>query len=399
MQSSTDPQKLSRKHFVGGSLLVAGTAIGAGMLALPVVTASAGFVPALFIYLLSWMFMTCTGLLLLELCLKLPPDSNLVSMAGVYLGKPGKLIAWGLYLFLFYCLSMAYISGGASLLRSYIGGTIAASQLIFVLLLGLIVYFGAKIVGRINSALMIGLIIAYFSFVFVGISHVNLSPFEVVNWKQSFAALPVVFTSFSYQGIVPSLTAYMKRDARAVRIAIITGTSLAFVIYLLWNLLIFGIVPLEDLQAASQLGLTAVEPLRSSTAVESISQIGHAFALLAVATSFLGVTLGLFDFLADGLKISKKGMRKVFLAFLTFAPPFAAALYKPDLFIIALGFAGGIGCASLLGLFPIIMVWISRYRQKGHEGPIQLYGGRPVLSFLFAFVLFELLIEVAPRFF
>ena len=90
------------KQILSGILLVAGPSIGAGMLALPVVTAESGFFPALLIYFLCWVFMTSTGLLILELCLKLPPDANLVSMAGAYFGLPGKGFAWGLYLFLFY---------------------------------------------------------------------------------------------------------------------------------------------------------------------------------------------------------------------------------------------------------------------------------------------------------
>ena len=41
---------------IGGTLLVAGTAIGAGMLALPVLTGMAGFVPSLFLFLHSSLF-------------------------------------------------------------------------------------------------------------------------------------------------------------------------------------------------------------------------------------------------------------------------------------------------------------------------------------------------------
>ncbi|HKZ00308.1 MAG TPA: aromatic amino acid transport family protein, partial [Rhabdochlamydiaceae bacterium] len=53
-------------HLLGGILLVAGTSIGVGMLALPVATAAGGFVPSLLIYLICWIFMMCTGLLILE---------------------------------------------------------------------------------------------------------------------------------------------------------------------------------------------------------------------------------------------------------------------------------------------------------------------------------------------
>src|SRR5690348_7302081 len=105
----------SKPSSFSGALLVAGTSIGAGMLALPVVTALGGFFPSLFVYVLCWLFMTCTGLLMLEICLLMPPGANLVSMAQKYLGRFGEVLAWVLYLFLFYCLSVAYVSGGGSL--------------------------------------------------------------------------------------------------------------------------------------------------------------------------------------------------------------------------------------------------------------------------------------------
>ena len=70
---------------------------------------------------------------MLEICLKLPPDANLVTMATTYFGKAGKVIAWILYLFLFYSLSIAYVSGGGGFLRDWLGlirsGLVALSLL------------------------------------------------------------------------------------------------------------------------------------------------------------------------------------------------------------------------------------------------------------------------------
>ncbi len=382
------------KHILGGTLLVAGTSIGAGMLALPVVTAVGGFFPAFFVYFLCWMFMTCTGLLLLELCLKLPPDANLVTMATTYLGRWGKIFAWILYLFLFYCLSVAYISGGGDLLHRWLGIDLCFGQLLFVALLAPWVYWGARKVDRLNGVLMAGLLIAYVAFVFLGLPFVQISRLQTANWHGSLIALPVVFTSFSYQGVIPSLTAYLKRDAQKVRIAIIAGTSIAFLIYLLWEFLILGIVSVEDLEAAKQLGQTAVAPLKDQGISPFLTAIGQAFAFFAISTSFLGVTLGLLDFLADGLSLPKRGLRKLLLALLTFGPPLLIALVNPHVFIIALVFAGGIGCALLLGLLPTLMAWVARYGKEGHGGPLQLGGGKAMLLLLFLFVLLELAMEM-----
>lgn len=394
---------MSRKRLFGATLLVAGTSIGAGMLALPIVTAEGGFFPALSIFFLSWLFMTSTGLLLLEIALRLPPDANLISMASIYLGKGGKYLTWVLYLFLFYCLSVAYIAGGGALLRGWVGFEVPPwiASLFFLLVLAPVVYRGAKQVDNLNRFLMIGLLASYFAFVFFGAFSLNLKNFERGNFGKALFALPVIFTSFSYQGVIPSLTAYLRRDAKELRQAIVGGTTIAFFIYVIWNCLILGMIPLEGkegLLAAKHLGQTAVFPLSYHAKNSFIPLIGQGFAFFAIATSFLGVTLGLFDCLADGLKMPKKGGRKLFLALLTFLPPSLIAFTKPAIFISALTLAGGIGCALLLGFFPIAMAWVSRYRKKEDPLGIQFFGGKVALVLLFAFLLAELAIEIFPDF-
>jgi tyrosine-specific transport protein len=386
---------------LSGALLVTGTAIGAGMLALPVATCLGGFAPACVIYLACWLFMAATGLLFLEICLWMPKDANIVSMATHLLGPGGKLISWVLYLFLFYCLMIAYTAGGSNFLQGvieYVSGVGVPrfyGLVLFVVIFGLIVHFGTLAVDRINVILMIGLIITYFSFVAIGWREIDNTRLEPYNLWQGALALPIVFTSFSYQGIIPSLTAYLHRNAKKVRAAIWLGTGLPFVIYVLWELLILGIVPLngpEGLIQAKQMGASAVDPLRYLLASPWVSILGRGFAFFALTTSFLGVGLGLTDFLADGLKIPKKGLSRWALTLSVFVPPAIIVQGNPTIFLTALTYAGGIGCALLLGLLPVVMVWVGRYR-KGYTSQKQLFGGRPLLILLALFVLFELLIE------
>lgn len=364
------------------------------MLALPVVTALGGFFPSLLVYVLCWLFMTCTGLLMLEICLKMPPDANLVSMSEKYLGRVGKIGAWVLYLFLFYCLSVAYVCGGGSLLSSWLGVDGWIGSLVFVFTLSPFVYVGAAMVDRLNKVLMLGLIGTYLAFVLLGVNYVDLSRLTSGSWKPALLALPVIFTSFSYQGVIPSLATYMRRDAQNLKKAIVLGTTLSFIIYLVWEFLILGIIPVDGalgLERARELGQTAVHPLKSHVASSAIPLMGQAFAFFAITTSYLGVTLGLFDFLADGLKKAKKGLQRIGLAGLTFLPPLLIGLLYPGIFISALIYAGGIGCALLLGLFPTLMVWVARKRKE--EGPSMLGGGRAFLFLLMAFVFVEIAIE------
>lgn len=380
------------------SLLVAGTAIGAGMLALPISTAAGGFWPALSLYLICWIFSACTGLLLLEACLWLPKDSNIVSLSFHLLGKKGRFCSWVLYLFLFYCLTIAYVAGGGGFISSLLGHQIPSSIaiLLFVFIFSPFVYIGTKAVDRLNTILMGGLIVSFFAFLLITFKKVDIDLLQHFDWPLALFALPVVFTSFSYQGIVPSLKTYFEGKPRNVRKVILIGSAIPLFVYAIWQYLIIGTVPLEGangLLEAEKLGLSAVAPLKHFAESPFIYAAGQAFAFFALTTSFLGVTLGLFDFLADGLKLPKKGNNKLLLFFLVYIPPTIIAALNPSIFIRAVGFAGGIGCALLLGLFPVLMVWSGRYKKNLDRKNQMLGGGKPLLFLLAVFVVFELIVE------
>lgn len=387
-----------QKHggLLGGSLLVAGTTIGGGMLALPVLTSPAGFLPSIVVYVLCWLFMTCTGLLFLELALALKEDANIVTMAESTLGKMGKIFAWAVYIFLFYCLTLAYIVGCGNLLTEFSNGRIGASfgPVFFVLIFAPFVFAGAKVVGRLNIFLMFGLAFFYFCFVFIGAPWVKFELLRERNWPKALLAFPIAFTAFAYQGTIPTLVAYLDRNAKTIRLSIILGSFLPLITYIIWQGLILGIVPYSGsfgLAEALKEGQNAVHPLKYFIGNSLIYSIGQYFAFFALITSFFGVTLGLLDFLADGLKVKKTPKGKLLLCLLIFIPPLIIASSHPNIFLVALDYAGGFGCALLLGLLPILMAWSLRYHLKLSKGH-QLPGGKLLLVLLTIFVLLEILI-------
>lgn len=384
---------------IRGTLLIAGTSIGGGMLALPVLTSQVGFFPSLVIYLMSWLFMMTTGLLFLEISLWLGKDANIISMAEYTLGKWGKYTAWGLYLFLFYCLTLAYIVGAGNLFVEAMNGSLQnwQAQIFFLLLFAPLVYAGAHVVGRLNVFLMLGLGISYFIFVYLGFPHIQSNFLLHANWSKAWTALPITFTAFAYQGTIPTLVEYMKRDVQKTRLAIIIGSFLPLIAYVIWQALILGIVPIEgpnSLSEAIEAGQNAVHPLKNNLNISSVYTVGQYFAFFALLTSFLGVSLGLLDFWADGLKVKKNQWSKLWLSLLVFVPPLLIAFVHPDIFLMALDYAGGFGCALLLGLMPVLMVWSGRYKM-GLKGEYTVVGGRFILGLLVLFVLIELACQFA----
>ncbi len=382
---------------LGGALLVAGTTIGGGMLALPVLTSPGGFIPSLLLYAICYLFMTATGLLFMELSLQIGSNANIISMAERTLGRPGKAIAWVLYLFLFYCLTLAYIVGCGDLFVEFSQDAIPRSlgPLLFCLIFAPLIYAGARVVGKLNYWMMAALLLLYFAFILIGAKEVKVENLLHRNWPLSLIALPIAFTAFAYQGIIPTLVEYMGRDPKKIKRSIWMGTTLALLTYIVWQWLILGILPFAGtggLQEALELGQNAVYPLKHHLDTPAVYVIGRFFAFFALLTSFFGVTLGLKDFLADGLNINQDRNGRILLCVLVLLPPLILSAFYPHLFLQALDYAGGYGVALLLGMLPIVMAW--KMRALHPETQVQLGGGKGLLVIMALFVLLELTIEI-----
>ena len=391
------------KHVFGGALLVTSTSIGAGMMALPITTGTGGFIPSVIVFVLSWMIMCLTGLFFAEICISMPKDTNIISMSSKYLGPLGQVLTWIIYLFLFYTLSVAYISAGGTffqnILKDFLSETLCIG--LFVIIFGYIVFKGTKIVDRANLFLTSGLFISFFFFIIASINKSSFNNLKHFHFLNSFVSFPIVLLSFGYQGIVPTLTNYLDKDPKKIKTAIIVGTLITLLIYLIWEFLILSIIPLGGefgLLATKAKGLTAISPLKNYTNANSILLASKFFAFFAITTSFLGVNLGLFDFLADGLKLQKKGIKKIFLAILTFAPSLLITISYPKIFLIALDYAGSIGGNLLLIFLPTLLVWLHRYVKKDNFVKPIVFGGRSLLSIVFIFIVLEILTKFIDLF-
>jgi tyrosine-specific transport protein len=339
--------------------------------------------------------MLCTGLLFLEVCSWMPKDSNLITMSERLLGPVGKNVCWVVYLFLFFTVMIAHVVGGGAIVNEISKNTLPhwASAILYVAIFSPIVYLGTRWVDRLNITLMIGVVISYLLFIFLAVKHVDVSLYSRVDWPKAWVALPVLFTAFTYQLIIPTLMTYMQRNVKKVRLAIIFGTTIPLVVYLIWECLILGIVPTDSLIEAAKQGNNAVMPLKEITGVHIVYTIGKTFAFFTMTTSYIALALAYLDFLADGLKVKKKGFKKILLCLAIFIPPTFIAITYPHIFLIALRYAGGFSSAILFGLFPPLMAWVGRYSKKYDYEP-QLIGGKVSLVILIAFVLFELGVQM-----
>ncbi len=107
-----------------------------------------------------------------------------------------------------------------------------------------------------------------------------------------------------------------------------------------------------------------------------------AFGNMAVASSFLGVALGLFDFLADFLKFDDSQAGRAKTAAVTFVPPLIGGIFFPDGFIIAIGYAG-LAATVWTAIVPALMVRVSR--KKFGNPQFRVWGGEALVWVVFGF--------------
>lgn len=387
---------------ISAMFLVAGTCIGGGMLALPVATGISGFFPSIVIMLICWLAMTSTALLLLEVSLWMEEGVHIITMTSRLLGIPGKVISWCLYLFICYASIVAYTAGGGSLIiKGYdllFHQTLSKELgcLIFIVLFGSLIDLGTRVVGRLNAILFTAMIAAYVALIATGVGEVRPERLQHQYWSYSLMAIPLTLTTFSFQTMVPSLTPYLKRNAKALRWAIIGGTTITFLAYAIWQWLILGIVPVEGpngLAEALRIGEPPTQFLREHVVGKWVGMLAEYFAFFAIVTSFLGIALGLFDFLSDGLRIRKEGKGKWLLAALIIIPTLIFATQFERVFLVAMETTGGIGDSILNGMIPVLMVWLGRYHRQ-FEGPYRMSGGKPALIAIFCFFFLALIVQI-----
>lgn len=357
-------------RFIGGILLIIGTSIGGGMLALPVANAATGFWPSSFFLLLCWVTMTLGALFVLEVNLYLPPGKNMVSMASATLGKPGLIIAWLTYLFLLYALISAYISGGADVM----GGVLHLVRIhanprlmavLFTLLFGLIVYGGIRKVDLLNRLLMFAKMGTYVLLVILISPYTELTHYQGGNPQFITSTIMILITSYGFAIIVPNLREYFNDDIKTLRKLIIIGSVIPLICYIVWDAIIMGTLPAEGEQGLSTLmqdpRATSTLAIMLSKAVDNpiISSCFHFFTSICMLTAFLGVSLCLISFLSDGLNMLQKGKQGLSLFAFTFTPPLILVLYFPGAYIHALNYAGYL-CVILLLLLPALMSFVGR---------------------------------------
>lgn len=373
---------------VGSTLLVAGTMIGAGMLAMPLTSAGIGLTATVFLLLSLWAVLTFTALLFVELYQTADSDAGIGTLAAQYFGKAGRIISTAVLIVFLYALIAAYVSGGGSLLMDLLpamGDKDTMNKiavLVFTIFFGSFIVIGTHSVDKINRVLffvMIAAFILVLALMLPNIKFDNLMAMPIDN-ALIISASPVFFTAFGFHGSIPSLNKYLDGNVKSLRIAILVGSGITLFAYFLWQLSTHGLLSQNEFLQILREDATLNGLVKATLEITQSPIIANAvkiFSTLALVTSFLGVALGLLECIEDLLKQSFDiHAGRISLGLMTFIPPVLFSLFYPEGFILALGYAGQM-FAFYAVVLPVALVW--KARSIHPNLPYRVWGGKALL--------------------
>ncbi|MDU8924243.1 aromatic amino acid transporter [Pasteurellaceae bacterium LIM206] len=374
---------------LGSTLLVAGTMIGGGMLAMPLTSAGMGFGFTFLLLVCLWALLTFTALLFVEIYQTVDHDVGIGSLSAQFYGKAGRIISTTVLVVFLYALLSAYVTGGGSL----IAGTLninepswqKTSVIIFTFIFGSVVTISTKSTDGLNRILFFIMLAAFALVVVLLLPKIQFNNLLAMPIDKALfiSASPVFFTAFGFHGSIPSLNNYLGGNIKALRFSIIVGSLITLTAYIVWQFSTHGVLTqsafLEILKTDPTLnGL--VNATLQLTGSSTIAWVVRIFSALALITSFLGVALGLLDSINDLLKrVFHHNAHRITLGLLTFLPPMLFALFYPQGFVLALGYAGQM-FAFYAVVLPIALVW--RVRKLHPELPYRVNGGNTILFFV-----------------
>lgn len=396
---------------LGGAMIIAGTVVGAGMLANPTATSGIWFAGSLVVLLYTWFSMLSSGLMILEANTHYPHGASFDTMVKDLLGQGWNIINGIAVAFVLYLLTYAYIFVGGDLTANGLGSALGSSvplpvgQLVFFGILALCVWISARLVDRFTTVLIGGMILTFIWATGGLITEAKLpvlfdtqSPAGTNYWIYTATALPVCLASFGFHGNVSSLLKYFQGDAPKVAKAIIIGTLFALVIYILWQIAIQGNLPRSEfapvITAEGQVSVL-IATLSKFVPTGKMDQILSLFSYLAIATSFLGVTLGLFDYIADIFKWNDSLAGRSKTAALTFLPPLICCLLFPTGFVTAIGYVG-LAATVWTGLIPAMLLYRAR-KKFGKSQSYTVYGGTWLMIWVFLFGVINIAAQILSQ--
>jgi len=378
-----------------GAMIICGTVVGAGMFTLPVVMAGAWFGWAMMLLLISWGGMLLSGLLFMRVSLTYPPGAGYDTLTKDLLGRGWAALNGLSILFVLGILTYAYISASGPVYQhsiSQLGLPIstAEAKVLLTLCVAVVVWLGTTGVSRLMTFCVLAkilLLIVLFGGLLTQVNVPSLLSGPAAGeryWPYALGVLPFCLASFGYHGNITGLVNYYGGNKQNITRALVLGTLLSLALYLFWLTSTMGNLPRAAFPEIVKQGgdiAALMAALRAHLHVNALALMMSIFSHFAVIASFLGVTAGLFDFIADRLGFANSSVARLKTASLTFLPPLLASIWWPNGFVAAIGFAGLFATLWAV-IIPALLAWKSQQRCSLAVAFLLVFGAMNILAWL-----------------
>ncbi|EKO3986791.1 aromatic amino acid transport family protein [Vibrio fluvialis] len=385
--------KWTYKDFVW-SLSLFGTAVGAGVLFLPIKAGAGGFWPLVILALLAAPMTWFAHKSLARFVLSAKnPESDITDTVEEHFGKAGANLITFAYFFAIYPIVLIYGVGITNTVDSFLVNQIGMESIPRWLLSGALisamtagVVFGKELMLKATSAMVYPLVFILLALSVFLIPEWNTSMMEVApDWSGMPAiiwlAIPIIVFSFNHSPIISQFTKEQRMqhgDNAVAKTDMITGGAammlMGFVMFFVFSV-VLSLSP-EQLAMAKEQNISVLSYLANIHESPMISYLGPIVAFAAITSSYFGHFLGAHEGLV-GLVKSRSEMpiskiEKISLIFIV-VTTWMVAIVNPSI----LGMIETMGApmiAAILFLLPVFaMKKVPAMAKYKTSAPVQIF--------------------------
>ena len=283
---------MMNKKFLATTFTLTGSIIGAGILGLPYVFAQSGLLIGLFWLIALGAIMIFMNLTLGEITLRTKGKHQLAGYAEKYLGKKGKRAMFFIVIFGIYSALLAYLVGEGNSFARLIPFDVppVVFGIIFWVILTLMLRKGMKELKKVETWGVIGIIGIVLAIFIQYVFTLDISNLATINQANFFTPIGVVLFALLGFTSIPELRIEIKGQEKLFKRAVIIGTVIPIILYILFSIIFIG-----------KFGITVNE-----VATLSLGPFVTILGIFTMLTSFLVLSFSLHDMFKYDLKTSNK---------------------------------------------------------------------------------------------
>lgn len=331
------------KNLILSSFIVAGAAIGSGVLALPLVADAPGVLNSLIFITITFVLAMTIALISVNVYSTYKThDINAATIAKEHFGTTGYTITTILNFLSMGSLAAAYVNVGGDLISHTIlpafGISLSPStgMVIFFLIFMPAFIIGINAISRLNGVIFAVKFICLISAILIGSKFINMNELNFMpeNIKYIGTGASTFFCIWMMHMTIPLVLKINDWNIKKTKQALFLGLLIPAVAYISWLLLIFSLVPrVEILNIHTVAGLIHTA-LDNQTIPHIVGKLIEVFASITVLTAFFSIGFSLVAFVMDAFRL-KDGYKGRFIAtVLSFSIPIAIAASLPEAFVM-----------------------------------------------------------------